>query len=211
MPAAIDRTRAPKGRTPGDPCPVPAADRGHSAAPATSAIDPEGLAALDRAGLAWLWSHLMGGPVPRHMSQPIQRRFLAHALQARAAGDLAPALVARLDRVARDGTAAAPPGLKPGARLLRQWNGVTHVVDVEPEGFRWNGIRHRSLSAIARTITGARWSGPRFFGLTEKGDAPARSGTRCRRARSTELSSDPKRAEAATLPGLAPTSALGAA
>jgi hypothetical protein len=55
--------------------------------------------------------------------------------------------------------------LKPGARLLRDWNGRTHVVDVTDAGYQWNGETHRSLSAIARAITGARWSGPRFFGI----------------------------------------------
>ena len=55
--------------------------------------------------------------------------------------------------------------LAPGTRLVREWNGKTHHVDVVDSGFVWNGASHRSLSAIAREITGARWSGPRFFGL----------------------------------------------
>ncbi|MCO6050480.1 DUF2924 domain-containing protein [Mesorhizobium sp. RP14(2022)] len=55
--------------------------------------------------------------------------------------------------------------LSSGARLLRDWNGVTHVVDVVDNGFVFQGTRHRSLSAIAKLITGAHWSGPRFFGL----------------------------------------------
>jgi hypothetical protein len=58
--------------------------------------------------------------------------------------------------------------LAPGGRLLREWNGVTHLVEVTADGYRWNGSTHRSLSAIARGITGARWSGPRFFGLKEQ-------------------------------------------
>lgn len=53
----------------------------------------------------------------------------------------------------------------PGARLIRDWNGTTHVVDVTEGGFLYGGETYRSLSVIARTITGARWSGPRFFGL----------------------------------------------
>ncbi|WP_283054676.1 DUF2924 domain-containing protein [Thetidibacter halocola] len=60
---------------------------------------------------------------------------------------------------------ASSPALKPGGRLIREWNGVTHVVDIVEGGFLWNGQRHASLSPIARAITGARWSGPRFFGL----------------------------------------------
>ena len=61
------------------------------------------------------------------------------------------------------------PGLQPGARLVREWNGSTHMVEVVDGGFVWNGERHRSLSVIARTITGDRWSGPRFFGLSSDG------------------------------------------
>jgi hypothetical protein len=59
---------------------------------------------------------------------------------------------------------------KPGARLMRAWQGRTHTVLVLDDGFEWQGARHASLSAIARKITGTRWSGPRFFGL----DKPAK-------------------------------------
>jgi hypothetical protein len=123
------------------------------------------LETMDRSALAALWADLMGGTVPRKMSRPMQRRFLGHALQVRDRGDLAPALAARLDRIAAGEAPRAAPRLKPGARLLRAWNGTTHVVDVTADGYLWKGARHRSLSAIARAITGARWSGPRFFGL----------------------------------------------
>ena len=123
------------------------------------------LAAMDRADLARLWSDLLGGEVPANMSQPMQRRFLAFEMQAKAEGGLPAALLARLDRIAAREERKTSPTVKPGARLLRAWNGTTHVVDVLPYGYLWNGTRHRSLSAIARAITGARWSGPRFFGL----------------------------------------------
>ncbi len=55
--------------------------------------------------------------------------------------------------------------MKPGMRLVREWRGETHTVLVLEDGFEWNGKRRRSLSAIAREITGTRWSGPLFFGL----------------------------------------------
>jgi len=58
--------------------------------------------------------------------------------------------------------------IRAGTRLVREWNGRTHTVTVEEEGFTYAGRNYRSLSAIAREITGARWSGPRFFGLTNK-------------------------------------------
>jgi hypothetical protein len=56
-------------------------------------------------------------------------------------------------------------------RLIREWNGSSHVVESVDGGFVWNGKRYGSLSAVARAITGARWSGPRFFGL-ESDQAP---------------------------------------
>ncbi|RJT27523.1 DUF2924 domain-containing protein [Mesorhizobium waimense] len=56
-----------------------------------------------------------------------------------------------------------PP--KVGSRLMREWNGRMHIVDVIDEGFMLDGKTNRSLSAVARRITGAHWSGPRFFGL----------------------------------------------
>ena len=125
------------------------------------------LGAMDRPALAELWSQVIGGTVPPHMSQIIQRRFLAHAIQARALGDVSAAIANRFDRIASGDVLPLTPRLRPGGRLLRQWNGTTHVVDVVEGGFLWNGGQHRSLSAIARAITGTRWSGPRFFGLTD--------------------------------------------
>ncbi|MCX7287511.1 MAG: DUF2924 domain-containing protein [Rhodobacterales bacterium] len=128
------------------------------------------LETMDRKQLAQLWCDLIGSEVPDCMSQTMQRRFLAFELQAGKEGGLPPALLARLDRIAAGEERKASPTVKPGARLLRAWNGVTHVVDVLPDGYLWNGARHRSLSAIARAITGARWSGPRFFGLASSGE-----------------------------------------
>jgi hypothetical protein len=156
----------------------------------TSLADLDG---MDRKGLAKLWSDLIGGAVPASMSQPMQRRFLAFELQSVVEGGLSAALRARLDRIAAGEERTSTPTLQPGSRLLREWNGTTHVVDVLPDGFHWNGSRHRSLSAIARAITGARWSGPRFFGLTGlpdgSGAEPAKGKTqkaaRFRKDRST--------------------------
>jgi hypothetical protein len=63
--------------------------------------------------------------------------------------------------------------IRVGARLMREWNGRTHIVTVEEGGFNYAGRSYRSLTAIARDITGARWSGPRFFGLIAKKGADA--------------------------------------
>ena len=68
----------------------------------------------------------------------------------------------------RDAHASPAPraAVKAGTRLVREWNGETHTVLVHADGVEWRGQRYRSLSVVAREITGAHWSGPRFFGLT---------------------------------------------
>ena len=72
-------------------------------------------------------------------------------------------------RLRRDAIAlAAPPRLAPGAQLVREWNGRTYRVEVVAEGFRMDGRVYASLSAVAKRITGATWSGPRFFGLVTR-------------------------------------------
>ena len=132
------------------------------------------IAGMDRAALSRLWQRLFGGAVPPRMSQPVLRQLLAFELQVQKYGGLGAADRARLARIAaRRSLPTARPTLKPGVRLLRTWNGVTHVVEVTADGYLWNGSRQRSLSAIARAITGTRWSGPRFFGMTEAGAATA--------------------------------------
>ncbi|WP_347312054.1 DUF2924 domain-containing protein [Defluviimonas sp. SAOS-178_SWC] len=123
------------------------------------------LEAMDRSSLVTCWSEIFGRPAPRGISQPFLRRFLAAEIQARRSGGLAPGFRSRLDRTSRGEVKASTRALKPGGRLMREWNGATHVVDVTEDGYHWNGRRYRSLSAIAREITGAHWSGPRFFGL----------------------------------------------
>jgi hypothetical protein len=73
------------------------------------------------------------------------------------------------------GRIAAPsaPRIKPGARLIREWHGRTHAVCVTDVGFEFEGATYRSLTKIAREITGTQWSGPRFFGLTKTPSARA--------------------------------------
>ena len=123
--------------------------------------------AMDRAALLAAWGQVFRTPVPRGLSQPFLRRFLAFEVQARRMGGLPRGFVKRLERQVA-GT-ALPAGPAPGGRLLREWNGTTHAVDVVDDGYRWNGETYRSLSAVARAITGARWSGPRFFGISQGG------------------------------------------
>ncbi len=132
----------------------------------------DALADLTRAELVERWkAHYRGNP-PKGISRSLMIRAIAYGMQAKRYGGLKPATDRRLRMIA-NGKASSDQGgrkasarLQPGARLVREWNGVNHVVEVIEGGYVWNGERHRSLSAIARAITGARWSGPRFFGLT---------------------------------------------
>lgn len=126
------------------------------------------MADLTRKDLAERWIKTRGHPPPRGVKRGLLERDLAWRLQARAYGGLKAATRRTLLAIARGEDAVRPAkttALKPGARLIRAWHGVTHQVDVTEDGFRWNGVLYTSLSAIARAITGARWSGPRFFGL----------------------------------------------
>lgn len=120
---------------------------------------------MDRAALITTWDKVFGTPVPKRLSSPFLRRFLAFEVHSRDSKGLSRDFVSKLNKAARNEPAASSPALKPGGRLIREWNGVTYVVDVIDGGFLWNGQRYASLSPIARAITGARWSGPRFFGL----------------------------------------------
>ncbi len=129
------------------------------------------LEAFGKAGLKKAWAKAHGGPAPTAMPARLLRLALAHDLQASALGGLAPALERRLARIAdgadRSGTARPVPiKIKPGATLLRDWGGRTWRVEVIADGsFEWDGRRWRSLSAIAREITGTSRNGPAFFGL----------------------------------------------
>ncbi len=135
----------------------------------TKTSDVADLAAMGRSDLVTLWQQLFDQPAPAMLSQPFLRRFIAFEMQSRRHGGLPRQVKAMLEKGSERKPRPSCSGLKPGGRLLREWNGVTHVVDVTEDGFVWNSRSHRSLSAIAREITGAHWSGPRFFGLTSKG------------------------------------------
>lgn len=120
---------------------------------------------MDRAALIAAWSDIFRTPVPKGLSKVLMRRFLAIEIQTRQMGGLSKKTKTALRQPADQTARRQSPGLQPGGRLLREWNGVTHVVDVTDDGFVWKETRYRSLSRIAREITGTHWSGPRFFGL----------------------------------------------
>jgi hypothetical protein len=68
----------------------------------------------------------------------------------------------------RGGLAAIPIVLKPGAKLVREWHGHVHTVNILDDGFDYQGERYPSLTRIARQITGVQWSGPRYFGINKR-------------------------------------------
>jgi len=121
---------------------------------------------MDRVALVDAWREVFRTPVPKGLSKALMRRFLAIEIQTRQQGGLSKKTKAALQRPSDQVARPKSAGLQPGAKLLREWNGVTHVVDVIEGGFIWKGTKYRSLSRIAHEITGAHWSGPRFFGLT---------------------------------------------
>ena len=134
--------------------------------------DVAAIAALSRGDLAERWRNRLGHEPPKGCGRTFLELAEAYALQAAVFRSLKPSLRRQLEGEAQScgkrGSGRKSKDvshLTPGTRLVREWNGRTHHVDVIAGGFVWNGTRHRSLSAIAREITGVRWSGPRFFGL----------------------------------------------
>ena len=134
---------------------------------------------LDGLGLAELraiWAERLGKP-PIIASTEVTRRWLAWELQAARLGGFDAGtrrLLRQLSRSAKaepTADAHAEVTLKPGTILIRDWAGTTHRVTVLEEGFSWKGRTWGSLSEIASTITGTRWSGPRFFGLKKRSSA----------------------------------------
>ena len=117
----------------------------------------------------WVGVESMASP---NLSPALLRCLLAQRLQERRLGTLPAAVVRELERTGHGGTSTssrqAVP-LTPGARLVREWNGQTIAVEVRADGFWWKGQLWRSLTEIAGEVTGAHWSGPRFFGLNRRG------------------------------------------
>jgi hypothetical protein len=120
------------------------------------------------------WRRLHGMQPPKSLSRDLLLRGITYKIQERAFGGLSKSLLRKLTGTGPDvslGEHRSPSPrtvVKPGTRLVREWNGDTHSVLVHADGVEWRGTRYRSLSIVAREITGAHWSGPRFFGLTSK-------------------------------------------
>jgi hypothetical protein len=120
------------------------------------------------------WAKLFGTEAPNN-SRPFLEQRLAYRIQELTFGGLSKPARQLLDALAdevegkkvRKSVISDPRNPVIGTRLVREWNGVEHVITVLRDGFDWQGQRYKTLSAIARAITGTQWNGYRFFGLRE--------------------------------------------
>lgn len=130
------------------------------------------LSEMDAPELRAEWRRLYRSQPPKKLSRNLLELGVAWKLQERVLGGLSAATKRQLGDLAKTMEAKSDlvkphkVTLKPGARLVRDWDGETHEILVVDDGFQWRGKTWRSLSVIAREMTGTRWSGPRFFGLT---------------------------------------------
>jgi hypothetical protein len=134
---------------------------------------------LDLGQLRQQWRALYKADASPHLSRELLMRAVAYRMQEVTLGGLRAERQRQLRQIAQqfketgEAKTRALPELKPGTRLIREWQGRTYEVLVLDDGFSWQGTPYRSLSAIARKITGTAWSGPLFFGLKQN-----RSGAR---------------------------------
>ena len=144
----------------------------------------EALARLTELNLGELrqqWRTLYKAEASPHLSRELLVRAVAYRMQEVGLGGLRPGRQRQLHQIAQQfketGAATTPrrPELKPGTRLVREWQNQIYEVLVLDDGFSWQGTHHRSLSAIARKITGTAWSGPLFFGVKPNRAANRRS------------------------------------
>src|SRR6202521_5572772 len=135
---------------------------------------------LDIRELREEWCRLYKADASLHLSRELLVRAVAYRMQEVALGGLRPEPQRQLRQIAQELKEGGParirlrPQLKPGTRLMREWQGRTYEVVVRDDGFAWQGTQYRSLSAIARKITGTAWSGPLFFGLKQNRSAGSR-------------------------------------
>jgi hypothetical protein len=132
-----------------------------------AAIDLEAelarIAAMNVNELRSLWREREGREAPRGFSKDLLARAIAYAIQEEQLGGLSP----ELKKLLANPDAEPPRRIKAGSVIVREYAGARHEVFVVEGGFSWHGRTYPSLSAIAKEITGTRWNGWRFFGLTE--------------------------------------------
>ena len=130
------------------------------------------------------WRLLYGSEPPHRVSRELLTRAVAYRIQEQALGGLKPSTRRLLERFAGDARSGRPLTLSPcapasaGTVLMRDWQGTTHEVKVLDRGVLYKRKRYRSLSEVARLITGSRWSGPLFFGLRGKRQQETSRGAR---------------------------------
>jgi hypothetical protein len=139
------------------------------------------VAAMPLPALRDEWRRLFRSSPP-DSSADLLARAISWEVQQRRHGGLSVMVQRELDRLARSSDGKLRAGgspaqaLKPGTRLIRDWGGRRHVVVIDGDGFVYRDRRYRSLTQIARDITGAGWSGPRFFGLIKPRASEVRNG-----------------------------------
>jgi Protein of unknown function (DUF2924) len=139
------------------------------------------LPGLSRQELLDLWQRLYRRAAPYGMRRERMIPFLAYRIQENAYGGLKPSTLSQLRRISRslEGSKSSTelilrPKAKVGTRMVRQWRGESHEVVVTQSGYEYRRATYKSLSEIARKITGTRWSGPAFFGLNRADSAQGR-------------------------------------
>lgn len=131
------------------------------------------LASMSPAELRATWREQFRRPAP-DMGPGLLRRGISWRMQSRLHGGVPPSATRTIERACRklektgSVTSTHHIAIKPGTRLVREWQGKTYHVLVLGDGFEHDGRRYASLSQVARDITGAHWSGPRFFGLQNR-------------------------------------------
>ena len=126
---------------------------------------------LDLSSLRSRWQDLTGSPAPKFFRRKFLMRAVAYQIQVKTYGGLDSKTKKRLRdianaaKVGKDITSLNRIPIKPGTRLVREWQNTVHTVTVQTDSFEWNGERFSSLSAIAKVITGTNWNGHTFFGL----------------------------------------------
>lgn len=131
----------------------------------------ERLPALSLLELRNRWKILFGHSAPKSLRRNFLARAVAYQMQVAAFGGLSVGTKRRLREIAnaiRKGDANSTLGstrLRTGTQMIRQWQNTTHTVTAVADGYEWNGQTYKSLSAVAKAITGTNWNGFAFFGI----------------------------------------------
>jgi hypothetical protein len=153
------------------------------------------------------WKALFGNPAPLSLRRKFLARAVAYQMQVQAYGGLSNSTKRRLREIAEAVRRGNPDAagiarqIRPGTQMIRQWRDETHIVTAISQGFEWKGQRYKSLSAVAKEITGTNWNGYAFFGIkrasmSNKNAAGSRrksdKETQCSEARPTSRTQKPK-------------------